>query len=122
MNPATPAAMSGLPVALRIPDGPEKLSLPPNNFPVFSLIEFQLPLQQKSTVYSNLTDYLAELPPTLTTFNVTEIMVPPSVVVKALGCAHTRNWQAVRAPRCFELNMLCERKKVVFKAFWGHFV
>ncbi|KAJ6600520.1 hypothetical protein DFH09DRAFT_1302981 [Mycena vulgaris] len=90
--------MSGLPVTLRIPDGPEKLSLPPNNLPVFSLIEIQLLPQRKSTVYSDPTDYLAELPPTLTTFNVTE------VVVKALGRAHARNWQIVRAPRCFELN------------------
>ncbi|KAJ6555044.1 hypothetical protein DFH09DRAFT_1280668 [Mycena vulgaris] len=87
MYPAAPAAMSGLPVAFRIPDGPKKLSFPPNNLPVSSLIEFQLPPQRKSTVYSDPTDYLAELPPTLTTFNVTEIVVPPSVVVKALGRA-----------------------------------
>ncbi|KAJ6605301.1 hypothetical protein DFH09DRAFT_1067579 [Mycena vulgaris] len=96
--------MSGLPVALKIPDGPEKLSLPPNNLPVSSLIKFQLPPQRKSTVYSDPTDYLAELPLNLTTFNVMEIVVPPSVIVKALGHAHARNWQVVRAPRCFELN------------------
>ncbi|KAJ6488353.1 hypothetical protein DFH09DRAFT_1105703 [Mycena vulgaris] len=114
--------MSGLPVALRIPDGPEKLSLPPNNLPVSSLIEFQLPPQRKSTVYSNPINYLAELPPTLTTFNVMEIVVPPSVVVKALGRANARNWQVVRAPRCFELNVPCAREKFVFKAFLGHFV
>ncbi|KAJ6478439.1 hypothetical protein DFH09DRAFT_1108349 [Mycena vulgaris] len=121
-GPAAPAGMSGLPVALRIPDGPEKLSLPPNNLPVSSLIKFQLPPQRKSTVYSDPTDYLAERPPTLTTFNVTEIVVPPSVVVMALGRAHARNWQVVRAPRCFELNAPCAREKFVFKAFLGHFV
>ncbi|KAJ6543444.1 hypothetical protein DFH09DRAFT_1088878 [Mycena vulgaris] len=86
------------------PRWPEKLSLPPNNLPVSSLIKFQLPPQRKSTVYSDPTDYLLELPPTLTTFNATEIVVPPSVVVKALGRAHARNWQVVRAPWCFELN------------------
>ncbi|KAJ6543282.1 hypothetical protein DFH09DRAFT_1088980 [Mycena vulgaris] len=108
----------------RIPNRPEKLSLPPNNLPVSSLIKFQLLPQRKSTVYSDLTDYLAELPPTLTTFNVTEIVVPPSVVVKALGrvsgskhtrsADHARNWQVVRAPRCFELNAPCAREKIVF--------
>jgi hypothetical protein len=79
--------MSGLPDVLKIPDGPEKLSLPPNNLPVSSLIKFQLPPQHKSTVFADPTDYLSELPPTITTFNVREIPIPPSVVVKALGRA-----------------------------------
>jgi hypothetical protein len=77
--------MSGLPNVLKILD-PEKLSLPPNNLPVSSLIKFQLPPQRKSTVFADPTDYLSELPPTITTFNVREILIPPSVVVKALGC------------------------------------
>ncbi|KAJ6550805.1 hypothetical protein DFH09DRAFT_1281202 [Mycena vulgaris] len=47
----------------------------------------QLPPQRKSTVFTDPTDYLSGLPPTITTFNVTEIVVPPSVVVKALGRA-----------------------------------
>ncbi|KAJ6542300.1 hypothetical protein DFH09DRAFT_1089115 [Mycena vulgaris] len=84
--------------------GQKSSHFPPKNLPVSSLIEFQLPPQRKSTVYSDPTNYLAELPPTLTAFNVTEIVVPPSVVVKALGCVHARNWQVVRAPRYFELN------------------
>ncbi|KAJ7037007.1 hypothetical protein C8F04DRAFT_1257559 [Mycena alexandri] len=73
-NPAAPAAMSGLPDALRIPDGPEKLSLPPNSLSVSGLIEFQLPPQRKSTVYVDPSDYLSELPPTITTFDVREIV------------------------------------------------
>jgi hypothetical protein len=77
--------MSGLPDILKIPDGPEKLSLPHKNLPVSSLIELQLPPQRKSTVFVDPTDYLSELSPTITTFNVMEIAVPPSVVVKALG-------------------------------------
>ncbi|KAJ7873235.1 hypothetical protein B0H14DRAFT_3438326 [Mycena olivaceomarginata] len=76
--------MSGLPEALRIPDGPERLSLPPNNLPVASLIKFQLPPQHKSTVYMDPSDYFSD-PPTITTFNVEEIPTPPSIVVKALG-------------------------------------
>ncbi|KAJ7917809.1 hypothetical protein B0H13DRAFT_2440292 [Mycena leptocephala] len=36
-------------------------------------------------VFADPTDYLSELPPTITTFNVAEIVVPPLVVVKALG-------------------------------------
>jgi len=79
--------MSGLPDALKIPDGPEQLSLPPNNLPVSSLINFQLPPQHKSTIYADPTDYLADLPPTIITFNVTEIPTPPSIVIKALGRA-----------------------------------
>ncbi|KAJ6523795.1 hypothetical protein DFH09DRAFT_1096515 [Mycena vulgaris] len=106
--------MSGLPVALRIPDGPEMLSLPPKNLPVSSHIKLQLLPHRKSTVYSDPTDYLAELPPTLTTFNMMEIVVPPSVVVKAFGRVHARNWQAVRALQCFELNAPCAREKSVF--------
>jgi hypothetical protein len=56
-NPDTPATMSDLPEALRIPDGPECLSLPPNNLPVASIIKFQLPPQHKSTVYMDPSDY-----------------------------------------------------------------
>jgi hypothetical protein len=37
MHLPTPAAMSGLPDVLKISDGQEKLSLPPNNLPVSSL-------------------------------------------------------------------------------------
>jgi hypothetical protein len=51
-NPAASAAMSGLPDVLKISDGAERLSLPPNNLPVSSLIEFQLPPQRKSTVFA----------------------------------------------------------------------
>jgi hypothetical protein len=58
--------MSGLPNVLKIPD-PEKPSLPPNNLPVSSLIKFQLPPQHKSTVFADPTDYLSELPPTIST-------------------------------------------------------
>ncbi|KAJ7808638.1 hypothetical protein B0H14DRAFT_2608716 [Mycena olivaceomarginata] len=68
------AAMSGLPDFLKIPDGPEKLSLPPTNLPVTSLIKFQLPPQRKSTVFADPSDYLSDLPPTTTAFNVAEIM------------------------------------------------
>ncbi|KAJ6560413.1 hypothetical protein B0H19DRAFT_1234659 [Mycena capillaripes] len=77
--------MSGLPNILRIADGPEKLPLPPASLPVAQLIKFQLPPQRKSTVYADPTDYLSDLCLTITTFNVTEIVAPPSVVVKALG-------------------------------------
>ncbi|KAJ7883901.1 hypothetical protein B0H14DRAFT_2701270 [Mycena olivaceomarginata] len=79
--------MGGLPDVLRVPDGPEKLSLPPTNLPVSNLIKFQLPPQHKSTVFADPTDYLLDLGPTITTFDVLEIPVPPSVVVKALGRA-----------------------------------
>ncbi|KAJ7683823.1 hypothetical protein B0H14DRAFT_3058473 [Mycena olivaceomarginata] len=79
--------MGGLPDVLRVPDGPEKLSLPPTNLPVSNLIKFQLPPQHKSTVFADPTDYLLDLGPTITTFDVLEIPVPPSVVFKALGRA-----------------------------------
>ncbi|KAK7000953.1 hypothetical protein R3P38DRAFT_3218192 [Favolaschia claudopus] len=79
--------MSGLPASLRIPDGPEKLSLPHKNLPVSELIAFTLPPQRKSTVYPDPADYLSELPPTVETFKITEMVVPPSIVVKNLGRA-----------------------------------
>ncbi|KAJ7278728.1 hypothetical protein C8J57DRAFT_1502589 [Mycena rebaudengoi] len=53
--------------------------------PVASLLNLQLPLQHKSTIFANPTEYLSNLPATITTFSVTEIMALPSVVVKALG-------------------------------------
>ncbi|KAK6975031.1 hypothetical protein R3P38DRAFT_2811170 [Favolaschia claudopus] len=65
--------MSGLPASLRIPDGPEKLSLPHKNLPVSELIAFTLPPQRKSTVYPDPADYLSELPPTVETFKITEM-------------------------------------------------
>jgi hypothetical protein len=79
------AAMSGLPDILKIPDGPEKLSLPSANLPVSDLIKFPLPPQRKSTVFTDPTDYLCDLRPSITAFDVLEIPVPPSFVVKALG-------------------------------------
>ncbi|KAJ7851163.1 hypothetical protein B0H14DRAFT_2581603 [Mycena olivaceomarginata] len=47
----TPAAVSGLPDVLKIPEVPEKFSLLPSNLPVSSLINFQLPPQHKSSVF-----------------------------------------------------------------------
>jgi hypothetical protein len=79
--------MSSLPHSLKIPDGPEKLSLTPNNLPVSSIIEYLLLLQRKSSVFVDPSNYLCDLSPTITIFNLTEILVPPSVVVKALGRA-----------------------------------
>ncbi|KAJ7805971.1 hypothetical protein B0H14DRAFT_3882544 [Mycena olivaceomarginata] len=70
-----------------IPDGPEKLSLAGTTILVSDLIKFPLPPQHESTVFADPTEYLSDLHPTITTFNVLEIPVPPSVVVKALGCA-----------------------------------
>jgi hypothetical protein len=79
--------MAGLPDALKIPHGPEKLSLPPNNLPVSSLIKLKLPPQHKSTVFVDPTDYLSDLSPTISSFQVMEIPVLPSAVIKALGRA-----------------------------------
>ncbi|KAJ7939000.1 hypothetical protein B0H13DRAFT_1851170 [Mycena leptocephala] len=45
--------MSGLPNSLKIPDGPERLSLPPNNLPVSSLIKFPLPLHKHPKLISS---------------------------------------------------------------------
>ncbi|KAJ7192186.1 hypothetical protein GGX14DRAFT_578349 [Mycena pura] len=42
-----------------MPDGPEKLSMPPKSLPVSSLITFQLPPQLKSTVFADPADYLS---------------------------------------------------------------
>ncbi|KAJ6573705.1 hypothetical protein B0H10DRAFT_2236933 [Mycena sp. CBHHK59/15] len=77
--------MGGLPDILKIPDGPEKLSIPPASLSVSSLIKFQLPAQRKSTVFTDPAEYVSELHPTVVTFNVAEIPVPPSIIVKALG-------------------------------------
>ncbi|KAJ7934966.1 hypothetical protein B0H13DRAFT_1854673 [Mycena leptocephala] len=52
--------MRGLPDALKIPDGPEKLSIPLTSLPVSSLIKFQLPPQRKSTVFADPTEYISE--------------------------------------------------------------
>ncbi|KAJ6484281.1 hypothetical protein DFH09DRAFT_1106599 [Mycena vulgaris] len=82
-----PPAMSGLPDVLKIPDGPEKLSIPAGDLPVSALIKLKLPPQRASSIYTHPTDYLSELAPTITTFNAAEIVVPPSHVVKALGRA-----------------------------------
>ncbi|KAJ7215018.1 hypothetical protein GGX14DRAFT_696571 [Mycena pura] len=79
--------MSGLPDVLKIPDGPEKLSIPAGDLPVSALIKLKLPPQRASSIYTHPTDYLSELVPTITTFNAAEIVVPPSHVVKALGRA-----------------------------------
>ncbi|KAJ7250238.1 hypothetical protein C8J57DRAFT_1521255 [Mycena rebaudengoi] len=79
--------MTALPEALRVLDGPEKLLLSPAELLVSSLIKLELPPQRKSTVFVNCTDYLSDLSPTITTFNVMEIPVPPLAVVKDLGRA-----------------------------------
>jgi hypothetical protein len=79
--------MSGLPDILRIPEGPEKCSLPARDLALSDLIKFQLPPQRKSTIFANASDYLSDLSPTITTFNVLDILMLPSVVVKGLGRA-----------------------------------
>ncbi|KAK7047057.1 hypothetical protein R3P38DRAFT_3423853 [Favolaschia claudopus] len=79
--------MSSRPGVFTIPDGPEKLFLPPKSLPVSKLIKFTLPPQRKSTVFPDASDYLSEDLPTVGTFNVAEIVIPPSIVVKDLGRA-----------------------------------
>ncbi|KAJ7810585.1 hypothetical protein B0H14DRAFT_2607180 [Mycena olivaceomarginata] len=79
--------MSALSDVLKIPDGPEKLSIPAGDLPVSALIKLELPPQRTSSIFTHPTNYLSELAPTITTFNATEIVVPPSHVVKALGRA-----------------------------------
>jgi len=79
------AKMGALPAALRIPDGPEKLVLPPLDLPVSSLMKLDLPLQRKSTTFIYPSDYISDLPPTLSTFELLKIPVPPSAVVKDLA-------------------------------------
>ncbi|KAJ7748072.1 hypothetical protein B0H16DRAFT_1725684 [Mycena metata] len=64
--------MSGLPDVLKIPDGPEKQSIPPKNLPVSELMKLELPPQRKSSVFSHPTDYLSELTPTVTTFDMSK--------------------------------------------------
>ncbi|KAJ6603452.1 hypothetical protein DFH09DRAFT_1068612 [Mycena vulgaris] len=66
--------MSGLPDVLKIPDGPEKLSIPAGDLPVSALIKLKLPPQRASSIYTHPTDYLSELAPTITTFNTAEIV------------------------------------------------
>ncbi|KAJ7668831.1 hypothetical protein B0H17DRAFT_1248122 [Mycena rosella] len=77
--------MSGLPDVFKIPDRPEKLSIPLTSLSVSRLIKVQLPPQRKSTVFTDPTKYVSELHPTVVTFNVAEIPVPPSIIFKALG-------------------------------------
>ncbi|KAK6974495.1 hypothetical protein R3P38DRAFT_3378568 [Favolaschia claudopus] len=79
--------MSGLPDKLKIPEGVERLALPAADIPVTSLINFVLPPQRKSTAFADPSDYLSDLPPTVTVFDVKDIPVPPSVAVKAFGRA-----------------------------------
>ncbi|KAK7025886.1 hypothetical protein R3P38DRAFT_3531849 [Favolaschia claudopus] len=81
------AQKTGSFASLRIPDGPEKLSLPHKNLPVSELITFTSPPQRKSTVYPDPADYLSELPPIVETLKIAEMVVPPSIVVKNLGRA-----------------------------------
>ncbi|KAJ7210789.1 hypothetical protein GGX14DRAFT_394416 [Mycena pura] len=75
--------MRGLPVVLKIPDGPEKLSIPAGDLPVSALIKLKLPPQRASSIYTHPTDYLSELVPTIITFNAAEIVVPPSQMCSA---------------------------------------
>ncbi|KAJ7798457.1 hypothetical protein B0H14DRAFT_3492517 [Mycena olivaceomarginata] len=79
--------MDALPEALQIPEGQAQLILPSVDLPVSSLMTLELPPQRKSTAFIDPSDYLSDLPPTLTTFNLREIPVPPAVVVKALSRA-----------------------------------
>ncbi|KAJ7229336.1 hypothetical protein C8J57DRAFT_1534481 [Mycena rebaudengoi] len=90
--------MGGLPDSLKIPDGSEKLSLPPNNLSATRLLECPLPPQRKSTA-----------------FDVMEIMVPPSVVVQGAWSLHLGSIlldPEAKSPRA------CARKQL---RFWGAF-
>ncbi|KAJ6572436.1 hypothetical protein DFH09DRAFT_1079640 [Mycena vulgaris] len=73
--------MSGLPDVLKIPDGPEKLSIPAGDLPVSALIKLKLPPQRASSIYTHPTDYLSELAPTITTFNAAEIALGRAILL-----------------------------------------
>ncbi|KAJ7028949.1 hypothetical protein C8F04DRAFT_1289414 [Mycena alexandri] len=47
-----PLRMSGLPDVLKIPDGPEKLSIPAGDLPVSALIKLELPPQRTSSIFT----------------------------------------------------------------------
>ncbi|KAJ7831710.1 hypothetical protein B0H14DRAFT_3713219 [Mycena olivaceomarginata] len=81
------ARMGVLPEALQITEGQEQLIIPSVDLFVFSLMAFELPPQHKSIMFVDPSDYLSDLPLTLTTFNVRDIPMPPMVVVKALSGA-----------------------------------
>ncbi|KAJ7887837.1 hypothetical protein B0H14DRAFT_2562608 [Mycena olivaceomarginata] len=79
--------MANLPHVLKIPDGPEKLSLPSLDVSISKLMKLQLPPQHKSTTFVDPSDYLSNLCPTVATFDALEIPLPPAFAVKALGQA-----------------------------------
>ncbi|KAJ7256741.1 hypothetical protein C8J57DRAFT_1721454, partial [Mycena rebaudengoi] len=53
--------------------------------PVSLSVRYRRSANRRCSLYADASDYLSDQPPTVTSFDVMEIMVPPSVVVKALG-------------------------------------
>ncbi|KAJ7658475.1 hypothetical protein B0H17DRAFT_1145630 [Mycena rosella] len=114
--------MSGLPDVLKIPTGrksSDSAHLPARVQPQSSLIKFQLP-RNAIHCLADPTEYVSELHPTVITFNIAEIPVPPSVIVKALGCAILAAPKP--SPSCLSIRRRTVKKAITIHSGWLHLV
>ncbi|KAJ7064069.1 hypothetical protein C8F01DRAFT_1275234 [Mycena amicta] len=76
--------MAALPATLQVPEAYHDL-LPASTLPITRLVDFRLPPQNVSTVYTDAEDYLSEEAPSVLEFDAKAIPAPASQVIKALG-------------------------------------
>lgn len=72
---------------LKIPKELQRALLPSQTLTVNELLDFHLPVQQISTVFTQPDQYLSSDPINCPRFNAADVLVPPSPVIKALSHA-----------------------------------
>ncbi|KAJ7812503.1 hypothetical protein B0H14DRAFT_2605728 [Mycena olivaceomarginata] len=87
--------MAALPEGMRIPDSHLAKLLPSSKLSIADLLDFHVPHQRASTVYTDPEDYLSEKSPSVVDFDFEpgKIPAPPAAVVKALVRAILQNPQ-----------------------------
>lgn len=96
---------------LTIPKELERALLPAETFTVNQLLEFHLPVQQMSTVFTQPDQYLSSDPINCSQFNAADILTPPTSVIEMLShaiptmdkiqsiqCPHTHTHSGKRYP------------------------
>jgi hypothetical protein len=87
----------------KIPEDIQRTLLPAETSTVFQLLEFRVPVQRMSTVFTQPDQYISSNPVNCSRFNAADIVTPPASVIETLSHAvlnaeRTDKIQSIRCP------------------------
>jgi hypothetical protein len=110
---------------LTIPEELQSKLLPSNTFTVNQLLEFHLPVERTSTIFTQPDQYLSLDPINYSQFNAIKILTPPTSVIEALSRAvlsmdETDTIQSIQCPHASAHSR--ERYPLWLLTFWSELI